>query len=463
MNLLKKIKDTTIIKYITLYFIHVITAFVVLLLEYFEVKVFNAASYQVRETIMVYEFVIKYTAIYTGVGFIERQLFKHENKEQMVINTIFPVLFMFAMIASAGEFNYYVLEIIMPIFQIIAGLCLGRYLGTQHYVAKVAKQQRRPLAMFEYRRENTQLYEKYIKDKKMNLDESDFERLNWGQLAEIWRHYLNYVKSHVETKEDYQRKTTLLVNKMIEKMLADDEIYIVYNAISDEPHLYCKATSSGSTIYHSRPYFRICPIEYVEVISPSDVDSIYQIKRLNAYGEGGSRQAILELFMRYGADALALVSTDVILDKADIIERLRDSSVQDRILNPSIMKYYLLCAQMHNVTEKLTDEEWKAYNIYRYFMEQNSDSAVMLLPVHGNIDADGNPDIQFAINNDNQGQQIAYLFTDIESLRKRFDESWNYIEKNMAEVLAKYAVYVNARSNDEGVLLENHSLRYHNN
>ena len=106
--------------------------------------------------------------------------------------------------------------------------------------------------------------DEYVSKKQLELTKEDLEKISITDGAEMWRLYSWYHREVMPDDTDQKRKlSSQRINRLgaalAEKVLNADEIYCLYNKLTDQPHLFSRTVQQNDGYLCTPPDVRISP------------------------------------------------------------------------------------------------------------------------------------------------------------------------------------------------------------
>lgn len=165
-------------------------------------------------------------------------------------------------------------------------------------------------------------------------------------------------------------------------MLNADEIYCLYNKLTDQPHLFSRTVQQNDGYLCTPPDVRIFTKAYADYALQKYPDDIFELKKIvrGAYGKG-IEDFLGECFYLNGAQGIEIHSEYVSIDTAMLVPPPDFTGINEiniPVMNPDLMRWMLLMAQM---PKSETNDEELMYKLYYRFMSMEAVKAKFLVPM----------------------------------------------------------------------------------
>ena len=302
----------------------------------------------------------------------------------------------------------------------------------------------------------------YIGAKKFDLHEEELAQMSIADLTEAWRmNNLMKIKDAKEGKEidkDAEKaKVEKLAKVLCEKILESEEIYVVYNKLTGEPHMFSKTFNRGDGTYMcAPPDILVIPKAYAKLYAPMYTNERFELKKIeNIDGNKGIYNFLGGAFYLNGACGI-----DVVSDKTSIMAHLLVpkpdySNVANKasipVTNPELVRWMLLIGQMGKPEGE--DAEL-IYRLYYRFMSIEMTKARFIIPMKsegGMPEPDENgktvikkdTKIGLATIKGKGDKQAIRMYTDWKRMRMVYDTEWNGLIQKASDMIETFDLAVN--------------------
>ena len=312
----------------------------------------------------------------------------------------------------------------------------------------------------------------YVGRRDLELYETEMSKMSITDCSEAWR---IFVKVH-EKKEDgagftedevkeLRRKVGILSRNLARKILAADEIYVVVNNKTKEPHMFSRTTKNGDDYICSPPEIHIFSKPYKEVAVKHFPAELFTIQKIsNEENPDTIKNYLFDAFYLNGAMGLRVNFENVAMAAETILKKPDYFGVPEKdipITNPLLVRWMLLRAQ---IGTPQNDVEKTVARIYYRFFSIEVLKAKFLVPAKEAEDQDGEmppipeeylkdgkvPELKkmrFPILIGKNRKNLVFLFTDMKRLRQMYDEEWLVMVQTLDKFINNFDVGINT-SND---------------
>lgn len=229
--------------------------------------------------------------------------------------------------------------------------------------------------------------DEYVSKKQLELTKEDLEKISITDGAEMWRLYSWYHREVMPDDTDQKRKlSSQRINRLgaalAEKVLNADEIYCLYNKLTDQPHLFSRTVQQNDGYLCTPPDVRIFTKAYAYYALQKYPDDIFELKKIVRGADGkGIENFLGECFYLNGAQGIEIHSEYVSIDAAMLVpppDFTGMNEINIPVMNPDLMRWMLLMAQMPKAE---TNDEELIYKLYYRFMSMEAVKAKFLVPM----------------------------------------------------------------------------------
>ena len=293
----------------------------------------------------------------------------------------------------------------------------------------------------------------YVGKRRINFSEEELDNLSVIDLVECWRLFGWFTTkagnrlTELEIKEN-SAKIEPIAKKIVEKILAADSVYVVYNKKTKEPHLFVNVARRPDGQYMcSAPDVLIVPSSYYSVMSKFYNTDEYELKKIeNGEDKKGIFNFLGTAFYINGAVGVAVTSDKTCIDGRMFVAPPDYSDLPEinrPITNPDLVRWMLLYFQLGQLD---TDEKKTIGNLFYTFMSKELLKAKLLVPMkkEGEIsapDAEGKvviskgTKIELAVTKGKDNNKAVKMYTDWIRLREEFNEDWEALIQPVSGML----------------------------
>lgn len=312
----------------------------------------------------------------------------------------------------------------------------------------------------------------FVLIKNFEFKDFEIENMSIADAAEAWKLYGWYVSKNElaktdEQKADYKRKTEPIIEHMCKKVLSADEIYVVCNTLTGEPHLFSKTIRQEQGFMCTPPEILIIPPAYVNEYKKIYSKGDLELKRITKGKNGdGIISFLWDAFYIDGACGASIISdmsgvaAERLIPKPDYTGK---SESEIPVTNPALTRWILLLTQ---IGQPDTEESEIIYKLYLRFMAQELFKAKLLVPIQtdGPVptpNKDGvvlfpeNVKISFSTMTGKDGNRDAVrMYTDYKKYNAEFTNEWNAMVGPASDMIGTFDVAINmSRAYKTGCLI----------
>lgn len=316
------------------------------------------------------------------------------------------------------------------------------------------------------------LGESYIGKRNFELSEDDLMRMSITDCAEtmrlfVWKFSGNNEERPKEEVAEAKRKCDVVRKSMAKKILMADEIYIIINKITGEPHLFSRTTKKDGGYLSSPPEIKIFTKAYLKIAKANFPEDKFEIRRIE---NDKIEQTLFDAIYLNGALGVR-VMFDFVAIAAESLVKPKDYSNEKQtmipVMNPSFMRWMLLRAQIDNPQ---TEEEKIIARIYYRMFVIEMIKAKFIIPVKfmgekPQFDDDGKITSQIDENRiacpiieGKDGKRLTFLYSDYKRYRAPKGEGWQALVTSMEEILNLFDVVINAKEGEHKGCFVNREL-----
>lgn len=307
------------------------------------------------------------------------------------------------------------------------------------------------------------LGESYIGKRKFVFSEDDKMRMSITDCAEVIRLFVFIFNKDGEHKlpeeiVETRKKLDVLRNVMARKILMADEIYLVINKITKEPHMFSRTTKKDEGYFSSPAEIKIFTKAYLNVAKENFPEDMFEIRKIE---HNDIPMVLHDAFYLNGAYGVR-VMFDAASVAADMLVLPDDYSnlkpIDRPLANPDFMRWMLLRAQIG--TPKNDEEKLVARIYYRMFAIEMA-KARFILPVKfdGEIpeyDEAGKfkemideQKVKFPIVLGKDGKKLTFLYTDSKRFKKPTGANWRALSIPMEQIVQFFDIAINSQPGDK--------------
>lgn len=168
----------------------------------------------------------------------------------------------------------------------------------------------------------------YVKNKKLELTDDDINKMSITDLSESWRLF----GWHMSTKKDISSEEKSLAYSKIEKVakiIIDklfklDQIYVVYNRNTKEPHMYATVSKNGEQFECTPPSMTLVTEAYYNVYAKRFAEGPLELQKVeNGEDKNGIYNFLGAAFYLNGIQAIeflfgeAAIAADMVIPKPE--------------------------------------------------------------------------------------------------------------------------------------------------
>lgn len=301
------------------------------------------------------------------------------------------------------------------------------------------------------------LGESYIGKRKFEFSEDDLMRMSITDCAETMRLFMYMFTNDKEPKsksviEETRKKCDALRSVIAKKILMADEIYLIINKATKEPHMFSRTAKKENGYFSSPAEVKIFTKAYLKVAKVNFPEDKFEIRKVEHDDIPATLSDAFYLNGAYGVrvmfDSVSVAANSLVLEPD-----YSDLRPMDRPLsNPDFMRWMLLRAQIGKPQND--DEKLVAKIYYRMFAIEMA-KARFILPVKfdGEIpeyDEDGKfkemldeQKVKFPVVVGKDGKRLTFLYTDSKRFKRPGGENWRALSIPMEQIVKYFDVAIN--------------------
>ncbi len=302
----------------------------------------------------------------------------------------------------------------------------------------------------------------YVARRKLELSEKDIEAMSIADMVEAWRLFLWKQSQMVNTdsdadKEANRNKVEKLAEALIAKIFDAEEIYVVHNKRTGEPHMFSQTIDRKDGTYMcTPPDILVIPKAYAHVYAATYSEGDYELKKIeNGEDKKGIYNFFGSTFYLNGACGIDVIGPQTAIDASKLVpppDYSNTPKINIPVTNPDLVRWMLLMGQM--VKPDSPDKE-TVLKLYHNFFLRELNKATLLIPMkkEGEIptpDENGSTvlkedlKIQFPTMKGKHERDAVRMFTDWKRLRMEYDDSWSGMLQPVSGMIDVFDCAINA-------------------
>ena len=302
----------------------------------------------------------------------------------------------------------------------------------------------------------------YVAMRKLELSEKEIEAMSIADMVEAWRLFSWKQSQMVNTdneaeKEASRSKIEKLAEALIAKILDAEEIYVVHNKRTGEPHMFSRTIDRKDGTYMcTPPDILVIPKAYAHVYTPTYSQGDYELKKIeNGEDKKGIYNFFGSTFYLNGACGIDIIGPQTAIDASKLVpppDYSNTPHINIPVTNPDLVRWMLLMGQMG--APDSPDEE-TVLKLYHNFFLRELNKATLLIPMkkEGEIptsDENGKTvlkedvNIQFPTMKGKHDRNAIRMFTDWKRLRMEYDDSWSGMLQPVSGMIDVFDCAINA-------------------
>ncbi|SEQ38535.1 hypothetical protein SAMN02910289_01907 [Lachnospiraceae bacterium RM5] len=301
----------------------------------------------------------------------------------------------------------------------------------------------------------------YISEKQFTLNDEDLEKMSMTDMAEAWRLLIYFVTKNKELQSEenskiWRGKLDKLAHCLCDRILNSEEIYVVFDKRTDEPHLFSKTLEfPNKKVAISPPDILIITTPYLKKYNENNTNENLEVRRIaNNEDKTAIRDFLGGVFYFNGAIGVEVVYDNVAINNQMLVAPPDFKNVPKQnipVMNPDVMRFILLIGQL---SEAETEESKKKFALYYDFLFREIKKANFLIPVKndGNLpkpDKDGKITLEkgmgfrLAFSKGKSDKGAVKMFTDWKRFRMEFDDSWGALVQPVSAMIENHDCVIN--------------------
>ena len=302
----------------------------------------------------------------------------------------------------------------------------------------------------------------YVAMRKLELSEKEMEVMSIADMVEAWRLFSWKQSQTVNTdsdadKEVNRNKVGKLAEGLIAKIFDAEEIYVVYNKKTGEPHMFSRTIDQKDGTYMcTPPDILMIPKAYAHVYAGMYSQGDYELIKIeNGEDKRGIYNFFGSTFYLNGACGIDIIGPQTAIDASKLVpppDYSNTPQINIPVTNPDLVRWMLLMGQMG--APDSPDKE-TILKLYHNFFLQELNKATLLIPMkkEGDIPA---PDengktvlnegvkIQFPTMKGKHERDAVRMFTDWKRLRMEYDDNWSGMLQPVSGMIDVFDCAINA-------------------
>ncbi len=302
----------------------------------------------------------------------------------------------------------------------------------------------------------------YVAMRKLELSEKEIAVMSIADMVEAWRLFSWKQSQTVNSdsdadKEANQNKVEKLAEALIAKIFDAEEIHVVHNKRTGEPHMFSRTIDQKDGTYMcTPPDILVIPKAYAHVYAGTYSQGDYELKKIeNGEDKKGIYNFLGSTFYLNGACGIDIIGPQTAIDASKLVpppDYSNTPQINIPVTNPDLVRWMLLMGQMGRPDSP--DKE-TILKLYHNFFLRELNKATLLIPMkkEGEIpapDENGktvlkeNLQIQFPTMKGKHEKDAVRMFTDWKRLRMEYDESWSGMLQPVSGMIDVFDCAINA-------------------
>lgn len=304
----------------------------------------------------------------------------------------------------------------------------------------------------------------YVGKRGLTFSDEELEQLSIIDLVESWRLFGWLVTRDgrqlpEKERQEVSAKIERVAGFLVKKILAVDELYVVYNKNTKEPHLFANvAKREDGQFMCSAPDILIVPTAYYSVMTKFYNTDEYELKKIENGEDGkGIFDFLGNQFYRNGAAGVAVISSKTSIAGQMLVappDYGDTPKINIPVMNPDLVRWMLLYFQLGKLD---TPDKQAIGNLFYTLMSKELLKANLLVPMKkdGDIplpDENGrtvlpkNLKIAFACMKGKGERDAVKMYTDWPRLREDYGEEWEGLVQPVSGMIDIMDVVININS-----------------
>lgn len=302
----------------------------------------------------------------------------------------------------------------------------------------------------------------YVARRKLELSEKETEAMSIADMVEAWRlfSWKQSQKANDDNdieKEENRNKVEKLAEALIGKIFNAEEIYVVFNKRTGEPHMFSQTIDQKDGTYRcTPPDILVIPKAYAHVYAGIYSKDDYELRKIeNGEDKKGIYNFFGSTFYLNGACGIDIIGPQTAIDASKLVsppDYSNTPQINIPVTNPDLVRWMLLMGQMG--APDSPDKE-TILKLYHNFFLRELGKATFLIPMkkEGDIPA---PDengktvlkkdvkIQFPTMKGKHERDAVRMFTDWKRLRMVYNEEWSGMLQSVSGMIDVFDCVINA-------------------
>jgi len=302
----------------------------------------------------------------------------------------------------------------------------------------------------------------YVGMRKLELSDKEIENMSITDLAEAWRMF-SWMKSQTgnvgtdEQKQADRDKVSRLADILIQKILEAEEIFVVFNKKTGEPHLFSKTIDQQDGTYRcTPPDILVIPKAYESVYSVLYSQNDFELRKIeNGEDKKGIYNFFGSTFYLNGACGIDLIGPQTAIDASKLVpppDYSNTPQINIPVTNPGLVRWMLLLGQLG---EEDSQDKKTISSLYFNFFLKELKNAMLLIPMkkdgeHGEPDENGqvilgkDMKIMFPTMHGKKDREAVRMYTDWKRLRMEYGEEWSGMVQPVKGMIDVFDCAINA-------------------
>ena len=302
----------------------------------------------------------------------------------------------------------------------------------------------------------------YVAMRKLELSEKEMEVMSIADMVEAWRLFSWKQSQTVNTdsdadKEVNRNKVGKLADALIAKIFDAEEIHVVYNKKTGEPHMFSRTIDQKDGTYMcTSPDILVIPKAYAHVYAGMYSQADYELKKIeNGEDKKGIYNFFGSTFYLNGACGIDIIGPQTAIDASKLVpppDYSNTPQINIPVTNPDLVRWMLLMGQMGAPD---SPEKETILKLYHNFFLRELNKATLLIPMkkEGDIptpDENGKTilnegvKIQFPTMKGKHDRDAVRMFTDWKRLRMEYDDNWSGMLQPVSGMIDVFDCAINA-------------------
>ncbi len=234
----------------------------------------------------------------------------------------------------------------------------------------------------------------YVAMRKLELSEKETESMSIADMVETWRLFSWKQSQMVNTQTDSQKeenrnKVAKLAEALIGKIFNSEEIYVVFNKRTGEPHMFSRTIDQKDGTYCcTSPDILVIPKAYSHVFAELYSKDDYEMKKIeNGEDKKGIYNFFGSTFYLNGACGIDIIGSQTAIDASKLIPMKKEGEIPTpdengkTVLKKGVQIQFPTMKGKHERDAVRMFTDWK-----RLRMVYDEEWSGMLQPVSGMID-----------------------------------------------------------------------------